>query len=190
MKRRAGILCATVVAMGTGQVSARTIHLDPVVTGFQAGFVVDVTPVPGSDDKVFLTDFVAGSVSILDRSDGTITPFLSGVTMDGVPVGDAFFESAAFSLEPSPDFETSGKFYVSINTTKTQNVVVEYTADPVALTVDPGTQRRIVTIEHPDFGAAEIHYGGAITFGARDALHDDGRHRRAVRRRLGQPGPG
>ena len=161
---------AALVAIGTNPIAARTIQLDPVVSG-QAGLVVDVTPVPGTHDKMFLTDFVAGTVSILDRSAGTVAPFLSGVTIDGDPIGDTVFESAAFSLAPAPDFKTSGKLYISVNTTETQNVVVEYTADPVALTVDPDTQRRIVTIEHPDYGAAEIHYGGAITFGPDGMLY-------------------
>ena len=171
MRHFQSALAVVAVLASAAPASARTITLEPVVSGFGAGFVVDVTPVPGTEDKMFLTDFAAGAVSILDRSAGTVTPFLSGVTIDGTPVGATFFESAAFSLAPAPDFETSGKFYISANTTKTQNVVVEYTADPAALTLDPATQRRVVTIEHPAFEAPEIHYGGAIAFGADGMLY-------------------
>lgn len=166
---------ASSISILSGPVGAGTLSLQAILDRPFAP-VVDVVAVPGTDDRTFVLNLVTGGIDIHDRSDGTTTPFLTQVEIDGAPLaGGPPFAANAYSVALSPTFASDGRFYVSVNTADKRNIVVEYTAAPSDLagssTVDPSTQRRIITIPHPVGGESDTHYGGALRFGPDGMLY-------------------
>jgi hypothetical protein len=159
---------AAILTFSATAVSAATLVLERVLVRPFAP-VSDIVPVSGSADQVLVVNLLSGGIDIFDASTNTSRPFLGGISIEGVPLASTPFAASAYSVALSPDFATTGKFFVSLNTADKRNIVVEYTATQDNLSgtslVDPATQRRITTISHPDGGDPFTHYGGALRFG-------------------------
>lgn len=150
-------------APGSGM--AMTLTLQQVLAPTDFGRTIDSVAIPGAPNKQLLLNQQTGAIGVYDSSDNSVTPFLPAMEIDGSTLPTSG-NVGAYSLALAPDFSTSGKFYVSAAIVD-QNVLVEYTANPTLLTVDPTTQRRVMTIDHPSDGTtASNHYGSAISFDA------------------------
>lgn len=153
------------LALGAAtEAGARSVTLTLVSGLSNGGPVADGVAVPGAPDAVLLLELRGGAISLVDRATGSSTPFLAPIGLEGAPLSSQAW-AAAYSLALAPDFATSGLFYVSFSTGDRRNVLVEYRADPGAMTVDPATQRQVLSIDPWVAPSAGAHMGGAISFG-------------------------
>lgn len=122
--------------------------LEPVVQGGGLSGVVNAAQPPGSDDWYLVE--LTGRVMVY--ADGALreTPFLD--LQDQISLSGGYDERGLLSLTFAPDYETSGKFYVTIipTTGEDQNhdMVLEYTrsaSDPYV--ADTSTRRAIMDLE-------------------------------------------
>ncbi|MDF2234218.1 PQQ-dependent sugar dehydrogenase [Albimonas sp. CAU 1670] len=158
----AAAVCAAWLAglFGADAAQAGRLELAPVAGLDVESFVIDAVALPGQPDRIVLLEY-SGRVVIADRATGTSQVMLDSLVVGGEDLASVY-GAGAFSIALAPDFASSGKFYVSANTRGWDNVLVEFTS--TGGVADPGSQRRVLTIErHPQ---AEIgaHFGGAISF--------------------------
>lgn len=146
-----------------------------VLAGEAAASTLDLTAVPDSPNQVLSIERASGVAGtyLLSRN-GTLehynpttgqrTVVLAGVT----PAGGT---NSAYDVAFAPDFETSGKVYVSLRTTDNVHEVVEYTlSSDGSLVFAPESRRVVLSIDHGD-APAGAHFGGAIDFGPDGALY-------------------
>jgi len=149
----------------TAPASAATLFLENIATADDIANPIYATA-PADDDRLFIVDNVTGDIRIYDRTSKMLlaTPFLT------IPdLGTASIEEGAQSLAFAPDYQTSGKFYVSYIDTAGDHRVVEYMVSGDANIADVGSARTIITVDHPDDGASG-HFGGWVGFGPDDGL--------------------
>lgn len=151
-------------------VAAPVLGLERLTESISLTPVIDATPLPGSNGGVLLLDLANGRVSILQ--DGVRRSILGGITLTDAP-DQTVSNRSAFSIATAPDFESSGKIYISLAVgirggppggPVAQHIVVEYTVDLQTLTIDRSTQRRIISIDYP-INNPGSHFGGALSFG-------------------------
>jgi glucose/arabinose dehydrogenase len=114
-----------------------------------------VTSPPG-DERLFVVE-KTGRIWVLVDGKRLPKPFLDlsrQVALDGL-------EEGLFSLAFSPDYATSGLFYVDYTDLAHRTVIEEYrrSRDPNA--ADPRSARRVLVIPNPTYG----HHGGLVRFG-------------------------
>lgn len=141
---------------------AQTLGLDTVVMGLN--FPVYLTTAPGDASRLFVLE-KAGRIRVIKNGSLLPTPFLdiSALTTKGS-------EQGLLGMAFSPDYATSGRFYVSYTTTgggaAGHSVIARYhvSGDPdIASTSDTV----ILTVDQP----ASNHNGGNIVFGPDGMLY-------------------
>jgi glucose/arabinose dehydrogenase len=113
---------------------------------------------PTGDGRLFILE-KPGRIRMIG-ADGILrdTPYLD-LTDQVLEVGS---EQGLLGLAFHPDFAHNGKLYVDYTRDPDGfERVVEYTADPAAETVDPGTARELLVEQDP----ASNHNGGTLMFG-------------------------
>ncbi len=115
---------------------------------------------PGDADKFFVIE-QEGAIRIIDNGSLLATPFLDidPIVVGGTSGGN---EQGMLGLAFSPDYETSGRFFVNYIGAGSDTYIVEYTrsaADPNI--ADPNSARTIMTIDQP----FSNHNGGWMDFG-------------------------
>lgn len=148
---------------------AGVIDFRLAVDGIAKSASVDVSSVPGAPNKVALLNVRSGQIRLYDRVTRSLdpTPLLSGVT---IPGGDLL---NALSLAFAPDFQTSGKVYVSavgVANGADWNQVLEYTVDVGSMVADVGSARSVMRIEHPVTATSLSHHGSDLNFGPTDGM--------------------
>lgn len=154
------------------QLYAGTMNLRLAIDGVNRDRHVDVVSVPGAPDKVALLGLRDGAIRIYDRRTGTLdtSPLLTGVT---IPDADLI---NTLSLAFAPDFQTSGKVYVSVvasapgNRNQDSNRVLEYIVNPSTMIADPASRRTVIRIDHPVDEIRIAHHGSDLNFGPTDGM--------------------
>jgi glucose/arabinose dehydrogenase len=109
-----------------------------------------------------------GQIRLVDDGGLTAEPYLD-VTDRMVDVS-GYSEQGLLGLALHPDFEDTGKLYVRYSAPPDDStpsnyshrfVLSEFTADPGADTVDPSTERTLLTIQQPQSN----HNAGTVAFG-------------------------
>ena len=110
---------------------------------------------PAEADTLYVVER-AGTIRAVS-ADGEVAsrPFVD-VSKDVLTEGEA----GLFSLAFAPDYERSGRLYIAYASKRNSLVVEELTADPNAGTVDAGSRRTVLEIDHPNV----IHWGGLLSF--------------------------
>lgn len=130
-----------------------SLALEPVVNTLT--FPVHLTS-PPNDARLFVCE-KGGTIAIIDNGSVLPTPFLDITGL--VSTGD---EQGLLGLAFPPDFENSGRFYVSYTDTSGSSAIARYgvsTSD--ANQADAGSAEVLFTEPQPD----EFHNGGTIAFG-------------------------
>ena len=130
-----------------------------------------VTTPSGDSDRLFILEQKTGAIKIFDLASQAVlpTPFLTIPTNELLNDG---FEQGLLGLAFAPDYNTSGKFYVSYTApgggNAGQTKVVEYQVSPQTPNLaDPTTARTVLTIAQPQ----ENHNGGWLAFGPDNYLY-------------------
>ncbi len=166
------VFSAFTLALVGAPAAASVLGLSKIASYRPSDPATQVIAPPGDPDRLFILSLRTGSIDLLNRNTGAIspTPYLSSI---GIGFSSTTVRGSAISMAFAPDFATSGKFYVSAGlnrtaTTPKRQVIYEYTASSAsATTVDTATRRTILSLDYPAGGgpAASGHIGGAITFG-------------------------
>jgi len=146
---------------------------DPDPFGFEvvrvgaglAGGPLFTLEVPDGSGRMYVVE-KSGTIRILDPATGTIaaTPFLS-VAGEVATSG----EQGLLGFALSPDFATSGAFYIYMTNTSGDNEVRRYSILPGNMNqADPTTADRILLLPHP---GATNHNAGWIDFGPDNLLY-------------------
>lgn len=152
--------------------AAGTLRFELAFDGAKATSFVHLAAVPGAPDKVALLRQRTGEVVLYDRGARGLdpVPLAPGTSVAGETV------FAALSLAFAPDFEVSGKLYVSVATVDANdrdidwNHVIEYTVSPSTLVADPALTRSIMRIAHPANTKWLGHHGSDLAFGPTDGM--------------------
>jgi hypothetical protein len=148
------------------------MNLRLAIDGVKRDRHVDVVSVPGAPDKVALLGLRDGAIRIYDRVANALdaSPMLDSAQVPGARLVNAL------SLAFAPDFQTSGKVYVSLVTADPtdpdldSNHVLEYTVNPSTLVADPASRRSIMRIDHPVNTTWVGHNGSDLNFGPTDGM--------------------
>ena len=145
---------------------ASTLTLERVVAPGTLAQPVHATSPDGDPTRVFFVERQTGAIKIFDRTTNSVsaTPFLTIGGLGNVN------EQGAYGLAFAPDYDTSGKFYVSFTNANDEYQVFEYTVSGDPNIADAASARAILTIPHPADGA-QAHYGGWIGFGPDGLLY-------------------
>jgi glucose/arabinose dehydrogenase len=181
------VACNASAAPAIGRLGVQTI-----VQNTSMKVMVYASQPPGSSDW-YLVDAL-GFVRVYSGGMLQATPFLdvssevqsSGFTGNGAPTGGSqnYDERGLLSIAFPPDYETSGKFYVTLIPTSgnatDHDLVLEYTrssANP--LVADPASRKAIVDLEPGGegyvpgtaFSYAKYHNGSTVLFGPDGKLY-------------------
>ncbi|HEX5982757.1 MAG TPA: PQQ-dependent sugar dehydrogenase, partial [Solirubrobacterales bacterium] len=151
---RAGkFILALLLMAGLWSGSAQALSLQQVGSGFEEP--IYVTSDPSNPDRLFVVER-PGSILLVEN--GAVKPFT-----DIRSLVDPSGEGGLLSIALSPDFQTSGRFFVYY-TGEEQSPPEIHLAEMVAVgsTASPATRRNLLTIPHPDHNN---HYGGQLQFG-------------------------
>jgi glucose/arabinose dehydrogenase len=122
------------------------------------GQLTNITTLPGDPpDRLYVVER-AGRVDVLEN--GQVRPFLD-LSAEIEPTVTPFNERGMDSLAFAPDYRTSRLLYVFYSDAKGDSRVDEFRATPDFQSVDMGTRRHILFVEH-SFNAA--HYSGQLRF--------------------------
>ena len=156
MKRTAVIAAVAVLVPVSG---ASAIGLAPVGRGFTDALYVAQAP---GEQRLL----------VVSRT-GVVRP----ITAKGTPgrpwldirgrVGSAGLEQGLLGLAFSPDFATTGRFYVDYTDRRGDTRVVEFRSRPGAARVSPRTARTVLTQHQP----YSNHNGGNLQFGPDGMLY-------------------
>jgi glucose/arabinose dehydrogenase len=161
--------CAGVLLLCPGWSVAETQY-DTMRIASNLNLPTFVSDAPGRPDSLFIVER-AGVIKVLDKNTGQIspTPFLT------IPDVNLAGEGALIGLAFHPEFETNGRFFVSLTTdpsvpdTELTTRIRQYTVtDPIGNpdVADP-TPTPVLSIPQPQ----SAHNGGWIGFRATDAGH-------------------
>jgi Ca2+-binding RTX toxin-like protein len=120
---------------------------------------VFATSAPGQPGKLFVVE-VTGQIQIVDLASEqkTATPFLD---IPSTEIGSGG-ERGLLGLAFSPDYATSGKFYISMAAPTGEFQVFEYTRSATNPDLaNMASKKLVLSIPHP----ANQHYGGWMSFG-------------------------
>lgn len=145
---------------GAGDTDANTgvINAVRIANGFDRPIFAEAAP--GDADHLFVAEQRTGKIQIVDINTGakSATPFLDIPDAEIAVSG----EQGLLGFTFSPDYATSGKFYVNVTNASGDTEIWEYqrsASDPNL--ADPSTKRLILTFDQP----ADNHNGGWIGFG-------------------------
>lgn len=150
------------------------LGLDPVVPDAGTGALVYAAQPPGSDDW-YLLDLL-GKIMVWTDGDVWPTPFLD-LTSE-ISLSGGYDERGMLGMTFAPDYETSGKMYVTLVPTTgddaNHDLLLEYTRsadDPYV--VDPASRRAIVDLPPggQSFLANNYHNGNTVMFGPDGMLY-------------------
>lgn len=158
LNRAAGIVALAIgllLALAGG--AAQGASLQPVGAGFDEP--IYLTSAPNNPDRLFVVERKGRIVEV--SPDGSRSVFADLRTAVGCE-GDCDGERGLLSIALSPDFASSGRFYVFYGEDQGEGDihVAEMTAG--ATFAPLGTLRNVLTVPHPDEGN---HYGGQLQFG-------------------------
>ncbi|MEP4198456.1 MAG: PQQ-dependent sugar dehydrogenase [Aliishimia sp.] len=148
-------IMAFAVTFGTTAAST-TLTIERVTPRVSGQQIIEIRAPESESSDGYLLSSRDGSILRRDPVTGAIETVLSGIT-------DPAGFQLAYSMTFAPDFETSGKVYVSYGTDENTHVVAEFglsTTDPTLF--DASTQRTVLTIQHD---RPNNHYGADIEFG-------------------------
>jgi glucose/arabinose dehydrogenase len=136
------------------------------VNTFVSGFTNPIDIKHCGDDRLFVAE--RGGIIRVVNPDGTLrpTPFLDISTKISSTSGEEGFLGFCYS----PDYLSSGKFYVSYTATiasQLTSVIEEYRVSADPNVADPATNLTVLTVSQP----ASNHNGGNILFGADGFLY-------------------
>ncbi|GAB5496791.1 MAG: PQQ-dependent sugar dehydrogenase [Phycisphaerales bacterium] len=146
---------AALACAGTAQ---SQVFAQPFASGLDRP--VYMVAAPDNPDKFYVIE-QEGAIRIIDNGTLLATPFLDidPIVVGGTGGGN---EQGMLGLAFSPDYETSGRFFVNYIGAGSDTYVVEYlrsAADPNI--ADPNSARTIMTIDQP----FSNHNGGWMDFG-------------------------
>ncbi len=151
MKVLSYVTCAALACAAPAFPASLTLErLSPRITGEQT---IDIKAPQSEPSAGYFLSSIDGSITRRDPTTGQRVTVLSGVT-DPAGLG------RAYSMAFSPDFDTTGRVYVSYATQANTHVVAEYTWSGGSF--DPNTKRTILTIQHDQ---RNQHLGADVEFG-------------------------
>lgn len=150
------------VSISAVSANASTLILEEIGQRRAVGNPLYVTAPMGDENRAFVVG-QRGEIFIYNTATDTFSdePFLT------VPNLGGGFEQGLLGVAFAPDYESSGRFYVSYVDAAGQHQVDEYTRSLDPNFADLSSRRNIITVEHPDDGL-EAHYGGWIGFSPTD----------------------
>jgi hypothetical protein len=156
MRVAGGLAAGVAVAAMSLAVAApvAAVTLEPIGTYSAPVFV---TSDPDDPDRIFV---VEQGGRIMLTAGGQTTTFLDLTTVDP-PIVQSGGERGLLSMALSPDYRTSGRFYVFYTGTDGGTLHVDELTSS-GLTADPATRQTVITVPHPTFGN---HNGGQLQFG-------------------------
>ena len=136
--------------------------------------IATIEAYPMDADKIAIVE-QAGVIRLLHTTTGVSELFFDLTTIQhaiGLGPFGAYDERGTLGLAFSPDYAQSGLFYVYYQTEQgpatgsfgyplSTSHISEFTADPIAATVDIATERMLLSIPQPDMN----HNGGELAFG-------------------------
>ncbi len=151
------LLLGLLLALASG--SARAASLEPVGSGFEGP--VFVTSDPSNPDRIFVVER-RGTIQLLEN--GELKPF-ANLSDPVSPAG----EGGLLSIALSPDFSTSGRFFLFYTGPQATNPDIRIAEMVASGSSAPlSSLRTLVTIPHPNH---DNHYGGQLQFGPEGALY-------------------
>jgi glucose/arabinose dehydrogenase len=117
---------------------------------------------PGEPNLLFVVE-QAGRVMVIDNGQKLARPFLDirdRVRSPGDP--GAFAEQGLLSIAFSPDYQTSGRFYVYFTNNDGNVEIDEFKRSANPTVADPSTLRQVIVVPHPTY---PNHNGGTMQFG-------------------------
>lgn len=175
VNQRAAYCVFLASALAAVNADAGTLNLE-LVSSSHNGIAIE--PFQG-DTALIMQAFNGGRVLLHDAS----VPELGTVMLDRIPDPDGDFAGVSFDIAVAPDYDTSGKLYISygVNTNppgstpsqdEVQLRVIELTRDATDPTkLDPASSRLIFEATFPEAGNVAEHTGGSIDFGPDGMLY-------------------
>jgi len=160
MRIQAGV-CAMVMAV-CGGIAQGQITTDPFVSGVSRP--VYMVADPSDSSRLFVVE-QRGAIRVINNGVLEAIPFLDiDPLVSGGTSGNS--EQGMLGLAFSPDYATSGRFFVNYvgtvsGVSGTSTIVAEYTRSSVNPNIANATERRILTIAQP----FSNHNGGWMDFG-------------------------
>lgn len=165
LRRFFAVLSVLSVAVPVGA-AASTLTLERIIAPGELAQPVHATSPSGDMNRVFFVERQTGEIKIYNRTSNSVeaSSFLA------IPGLGNINEQGAYGLAFAPDYDTSGKFYVSFTNANDEFQVFEYQVSGDPNIADAASARAILTIPHPADGA-QAHYGGWIGFGPDGMLY-------------------
>jgi glucose/arabinose dehydrogenase len=132
--------------------------LETVRSGFNRPLFVCAPP--GDTTRLFVVE-QGGAIRVMIGDSLLATPFL---TVTGLSNGD---EQGLLGMAFSPDYATSGRFYVSYTDGAGRNRLLRYLVSGNPNVANPTPETDLLTVDQP----YENHNGGCIAFGPDDYLY-------------------
>lgn len=167
-----GAVLALVVTFAFAQDQPR-VEAELVAEGMPSPVLME--PVPGADGRAFLVD-QTGLIWLMEP-DGTLLdePFLD-LSERIVPLREGFEERGLLGVAAHPDYARNGRLYVHYSAPLRDEapdawdhtaVVSEFTVPADAERADPGSERRLLEVDHPN----RKTNAGALAFGPDGLLY-------------------
>ncbi len=145
-------------SLGTHSVSAATLQLDVVATGFKQPLFV--TAAGGDSTRLFVVE-QPGSIRVVKEGEVLAKPFLDITRI----VNDNANERGLLGLAFHPDYESNGWFYVHYTNRRGDIVIARYAVSGDLDRANAGSAKVILKIRHR---RAANHNGGMLAFGPND----------------------
>ena len=156
--RSAVIVMLLLTSLGTDGVSAATLRLEAVATGFEQPLFV--TGDGTGSSRLFVVE-KAGRIRVVQDGAILATPFLDISHL----VNAAVSERGLLGLAFHPDFGSNGVFYADYTGANGDIVIARYTVSSNPDQADADSAEVILTIPHCE---AANHNGGMLAFGPHD----------------------
>jgi glucose/arabinose dehydrogenase len=152
------IVVLLLTSLGTHGVSAATLRLEAVATGFEQPLFV--TGDGTGSSRLFVVE-KAGRIRVVQDGAILATPFLDISRL----VNAAASERGLLGLAFHPDFGSNGYFYVDYTGANGDIVITRYTVSSNPDQADVDSAEVILTVPHRE---ADNHNGGMLAFGPHD----------------------